>query len=249
MSFLRLWGRLAARFSNKSVLLLSGPLFLFSILTWTFIDIDGKWALTLPLLVLAHVLAGISSAGISLCTGNIALELAPKGRATSYLAVNALISGIAAAVAPILGGAVSTWFESWELRLTLSWFRDNTLWFDVPTLSLRGLDFLFLIAFVFGLYAMHRLLGVHEEGEVEEGIFLQQFHSELRKAMRSVANVAGLRDLFYFPFARLRVAEANAKPRNHVSRNGESDGNHPHVVGGQSTQGSAGNPDMGGNPD
>jgi len=34
VSFLRLWGRLADRFSNKSVLLVSGPLFLLGILTW-----------------------------------------------------------------------------------------------------------------------------------------------------------------------------------------------------------------------
>lgn len=208
VSFLRLWGRLADRFSNKSVLLVSGPLFLLGILTWTFTDLDGVWALTVPLLVAAHVLAGISTAGISIGTGNIALKLAPQGRATAYLAVNALVSGIAAAVAPLLGGALGTWLESRELRVTLSWFHGDTLGWAVPTVSLRGLDFLFVIAFVVGLYAMHRLLAVHEEGEVEEGVFLEQFHVELRKAVRNVANVAGLRDLFYFPFARLRESDA-----------------------------------------
>ena len=113
-------------------------------------------------------------------------------------------------MAPLLGGALGTWLESRELRVTLSWFHGDTLGWAVPTLSLRGLDFLFVIAFVVGLYAMHRLLAVQEEGEVEEGVFLEQFRVELRKAVRNVANVAGLRDLFYFPFARLRESDASS---------------------------------------
>jgi hypothetical protein len=70
--------------------------------------------------------------------------------------------------------------------------------------SLRGLDFLFIASFVFGLYAMHRLLAVREEGEVEEDIVKGQFYAEVRKGVRHVSNVAGLRYLMYFPYSVVR---------------------------------------------
>lgn len=49
-------------------------------------------------------MASMSTAGVSLCAGNIALKLAPQGRAAAYLAVNALVAGAAATIAPISGG-------------------------------------------------------------------------------------------------------------------------------------------------
>ena len=49
-------------------------------------------------------MASMSTAGVSLCAGNITLKLAPQGRAAAYLAVNALVAGAAATIAPISGG-------------------------------------------------------------------------------------------------------------------------------------------------
>jgi Na+/melibiose symporter-like transporter len=40
--FLRVWGRYTDRFSNKSVLAISGPLFIRSILAWTFTTMPQK---------------------------------------------------------------------------------------------------------------------------------------------------------------------------------------------------------------
>lgn len=57
-----------------------------------------------------HVMAGISTAGVTLCTGNLAFKFAPYGKATAYLAVNALVSGVMATVAPILAGLMADYF-------------------------------------------------------------------------------------------------------------------------------------------
>ena len=67
-------------------------------------------------------------------------------------------------------------------------------------MDIQGLDFLFAIAFIFGLYALHRLLAVREEGEVEEDIVMGELYGSVRKAFRHVSNVAGLRQLTYFPY-------------------------------------------------
>jgi MFS family permease len=206
--FLRLWGRMADRFSNKSVLGVSGPLFIICIILWPFTTMPERYFLTFPLLILIHVLTGISTAGVNLCSSNIALKLAPRGKATAYLATNALVNGIAATVAPIIAGISADWFSSEELSLSLRWTTATaeTARFEIPAFNLRGLDFVFVISFLLGAYALHRLVAVREEGEVEEKIVTTQLFNEVRKAVRHVSNVAGLRALTYFPYARLKDA-------------------------------------------
>jgi MFS family permease len=179
-----------------------------SIVLWPFLTLPEKHILTMPLLVAIHVLAGMSTAGVTLCAGNVALKAAPKGQATAFLAANALISGLAATAAPVIAGLGADWFAGQNLRLSIEWLSAITgeTRFHLPAVDLKGLDFLFVISFVFGLYAVHRLLAVREEGEVEEKVVVTHLYGEVRKAVRHVSNVAGLRHLTYFPYERLRRA-------------------------------------------
>ena len=204
--FFRIWGRLSDRFSNKSVLVIAGPLFMVSILLWPFTTMPETYILTIPILVTIHILAGISTAGVALCTGNIALKLAPRGKATTYLATNAVVSGCTATVAPILGGLAANWFATRQLTLALTWTSTQKTIdeFSVMPLNLQGLDFLFIFAFVIGLYATHRLLAVNEDGDVGRKVVLGELYVEVRKSVRSISNVAGLRHLTYFPYALLK---------------------------------------------
>ncbi len=202
--FFRIWGSLADRFSNKSVLAVSGPLFVVSIFLWPLTAVPDFNALTIPVLVLIHALAGVSTAGVTLCTGNIALKLAPKGRATSYLAMNSMASGISASIAPIVGGLLADFFVNYQASMTLEWIKLTPLtMYKVQPIFLTGLDFVFLIAVVFSLYGGHRLIMVKEEGEVEEKVVLNELYSEVRKVVKGTSNVAGLRHLTYFPFGLL----------------------------------------------
>ena len=76
-----IWGAIADRFSNKSVLSLAVPVYIFSILLWIFTTWPETHVMTVPLLVLIYVLIGIATAGVNLAANNIALKLAPRGRA------------------------------------------------------------------------------------------------------------------------------------------------------------------------
>lgn len=212
--FFRIWGRLADRFSNKSVLSVSGWFFVLSFLLWPFTTMPEAHPLTLPLLVAIHVLAGISTAGVALCSGNIALKAAPRGQATAFLAVNALVTGIAATIAPICGGFLADYFAGREFSFLLNYglIGEKISPITISALNLRGLDFLFVLAFFLGLYALHRLLAVREEGEVEERIVIQEFYSEVRKFARSVSNVAGMRTLSHFPYGAMRQQAPPAPP-------------------------------------
>lgn len=211
--FFQLWGRLADRFSNKTVLGEAGPLFLLSIVLFPFTTRPETYSLTIPLLILIHILAGMSSAGVLLCSGNIAIKLAPQGKATPYLATNALVSGMTATIAPILGGLAADWFARRELSLTVKWMSDATQQsLELSAIHLRGLDFLFLIAFFLGLYALHRLVLVKELGEIEEDILIPELQGLVRKVMKNVTNVAGLRQFFFFPYGRLMEMIISPEP-------------------------------------
>ena len=183
----------------------AGPLFILTFILWPLTSF-GNWpAFTLLALIFIYALTGMSTAGVQLCTGNLAMKLAPRGKATAYLAINALVSGIAATIAPVLGGLAATLFEGEELTFTLHWAsRIFGFESDFTPVKLRGLDFVFLLAFVFGLYSLHRLVTIHEQGEVEKGAVLPEFQSQVRRAIDHVSSVAGIRDLFSFPYARLR---------------------------------------------
>lgn len=213
--FFRVWGNLADRFSNKSVLSVSGSAFVISFLLWPFTTLPESHRFTLPLLVGIHVLAGISTAGVALCSSNIALKAAPRGQATAFLAVNGLVTGIAATIAPICGGFLADYFSVREFSFVMHYglIGGPSEAISVPALNLRGLDFLFVLAFFLGLYALHRLLAVREEGEVEERIVVQEFYGEVRKFARSISNVAGMRSLTYSPYGAIRP-ERRQHPRS-----------------------------------
>jgi len=203
LTFFRIWGRLSDRFSNKSVLGVSGPLFIGCILAWPFTTMPNKYILTIPLLVIIHIFMGISTAGVTLASGNIGLKLAPKGLATAYLAVNSFINSLAAGIAPILGGLFADFFVGRELSWTLTWTSpERELTF--PALNFQQWDFFFFIAFIIGLYSVHRLAMIKEVGEVKEKIVIRELISEVGRATRNLSTAGGLRHMINFPFLIVR---------------------------------------------
>lgn len=204
MTALTAWGNIADRFGNKIVLVICGWLFLGTLITWPFTTVPDRHFLTVPLLILIHVQAGIALAGVNLCTGGMALKLAPRGKATAFLAVNALICGAAATLAPIMAGPLADALSSHAVTFSVDWTAGTDLHRMFTPLDIRGLDFLFIGAFLFGLYALHRLLAVQEVGNVEEEDVAVAFRKGLRRLVRP-GSIAGLRQLAQFPFAALRV--------------------------------------------
>ena len=205
--FLNVWGRYSDRFSNKSVLSICGPLFMLSILAWTFTTMPEKYFLTMPLLIGIHIVMGIAGAGVSLSSGNIALKLAPKGQATAFLATNTISNSIVAGIAPILGGKFADFFAGRQLAWTLKYTSPMGEW-TLPTLNLQQWDFFFVLAFFIGLYSMRRLAMIKEVGEVDEDIVIKQLFSEVRTQVRTLSSVDGVRQMLGFPFASLRTFAA-----------------------------------------
>lgn len=202
VAFLRVWGALCDRYTNKAVMAVCCPLFVFCLLGWIFVAFPDKHTLTMPLLVALHVLMGISTAGVSLASGNIALKLSPKGQATAYLAANSVVVALASGLAPILGGIFVDFFDAYQLAWTVEWNWPGGET-AASTLGFRHWDFFFAVAFAFGLYSIHRLTLVTEKGEIDEPLTVRDVVAETRRSLHSASTAAGLQRAVALPFTLL----------------------------------------------
>ena len=197
--FLRLWGRLSDRFSNKSILQVTLPLFVIGTFLWTFSSIARDYGLLIPLIISIHILNGFSAAGVNLSTNNIGMRLAPRGEAASYLAARGTITAIVGTIAPIVAGVFADLFAPHTIEVSVSWTIRGELFTLIPAYRLSGIDFIFVISTIIGIYAIHRIALVKEPGEVEERVVLEALVAETRRNVRTVSTVDGLRHTFQVP--------------------------------------------------
>jgi MFS family permease len=205
----RAWGAVADRFSTLTVLRVSCAVFLLGVVGWPVVgQAQAPW-LVLGGLTLIHVLSGLSTAGVNLASGTVAMELAPRGAAAAYLATNALVTGAASALAPIMAGLSADWLETQRLSVTVAWTSTTGAagGLALRPLDLHGLDFLFVATVLVGLYAIHRILGVSARVMAGRREVLWALFAEMREQMpqplRAITTVPTVRDLVYFPFSLL----------------------------------------------
>jgi MFS family permease len=201
--FLRVWGPFADRFGNKAVLSLCSSLYLLVILGWIFTAMPERYFMTMPLLVLLHIFAGIANAGVTLTVGTIGLKLAPKGEATPYLAGASLATNLGAGLGPLCGGVLADFFSVHQLNLTFTWIGPAGS-VNVPALNLIGFDFLFGIAFILGLMTLGTLARLREEGEVSREVILESLMNPTREFSRPLSSVPAYNLLSNFPFGYLK---------------------------------------------
>jgi MFS family permease len=205
----RAWGAVADRFSTLTVLRVSCAVFLLAVAGWPVVgQAQAPW-LVIGGLTVIHILSGLSTAGVNLASGTVAMELAPRGAAAGYLATNALVTGAASALAPILAGLSADWLETQRLSVTVAW--SSTLGIDegiaLRPIDFHGLDFLFAATVLVGLYGIHRILGVSARvtaGRREVlGALFTEMRDQMPQPLRAITTVPAVRDLVYFPFSLL----------------------------------------------
>jgi len=203
------WGVLADRFNNKSVLNVAAPLFIACIAAMVVASqIESRiWAGVY--LIVLHLVMGTASAGVTLASGNIAQKLSPSGAAASFLAVNALISSAAAGLASILGGLAADAFARRALALALQW--NGPHYRGAMEITIHHWDFYFLISATLGLYALHRLTLVREEGELDRHAMLAQMLHHSRAARPSLASVKAIGEA---PLHMMMQAAAQKRQRD-----------------------------------
>jgi MFS family permease len=189
---LRRWGRLGDRYGNKAVLSVCAPVFLLCILAWPFTAMPEAHRLTTVLLLALHVVMGIAQAGINLSVANVALKLAPHGRATAYLASTSLMTSLAAGIAPIVGGLFADDLATRELSFAFHWASGAGV-SDFVVLKLKHWDFFFVLSFAVGLLALNRLRRVREAGEGREKMVVLRLMFEARRSVLALGSLGLVR--------------------------------------------------------
>ena len=198
MVVLRDWSRLSNLFASKTVLAVSAPIFIAAIAGMAFAGQFESRLVTTIYLIGLHAIMGMASAGVALASSTIGLKLAPKGTANVYIATNALVTAAAAGTAPLIAGLFADFFARRQLSLQMLW-RTPEGTVDLVAISFGWWQFFFLISAATGLYALHRLSFVREEGEVRPRELVQHVLNVARRGVRNASPVAGLRAAVSFP--------------------------------------------------
>lgn len=188
---LRMWGAFSDRYSNKSIISLSAPLYILCLLAWSFVGIYSRLYVNLGLLVLIHMVSGVATAGINLSLTNIGLKLAPKEDAIVYLSVKNMVTAVFSAIGPLVGGLLADYFADKTLEITIGW--DSPHFEKVLRLvSLHQWSFLFLIGAFLALCALELLGRVKETGEVEKDVVRRIMRTRLKSSMKDAIIIGNL---------------------------------------------------------
>lgn len=180
---IRMWGTFADRYSNKSIIALTAPIYILCIVAWCFVGIYSRMYANLILLVIIHIFSGISTSGINLSLTNIGLKLAPKEDAIVYLSVKNIITAFFSSIGPLVGGILADYFTSRTLLITAQWSSPN--FHKVGKLvSLHEWNFLFLIGALLALLSMELLVRVREVGEVEKDVVKRIMRTSIKSNLK-----------------------------------------------------------------
>jgi MFS family permease len=166
---LRAWGIFSDRYSNKTILSLSTPIYIATIIAWCFVGIYRHEYMNLALLLGIYIFSGIATAGTNLSLTNIGLKLAPKEDAIVYLSVKNMITAVFSSIAPIIGGLLADYFATVRLTVSVQW---NSTGLDkvFQLLSLHEWNFLFAISALLAIFSLEFLIHINEVGEVDKEI-------------------------------------------------------------------------------
>src|SRR5690606_1067305 len=89
---IRVWGRNADKYSNKTIIAICGPLYILCLLAWCFVGIYTNFYSNIILLAVIHLLMGIATSGINLSITNIGLKLAPREASIVYLSARNIVT-------------------------------------------------------------------------------------------------------------------------------------------------------------
>ncbi|WP_207427198.1 MFS transporter [Pedobacter sp. SYSU D00535] len=164
---IKMWGRLSDRFSNKTIIRISAPVYILCILSWAFTGMADSKVAVLGILVLINIFSGISTAGANLAIGNVGMKLAPRNEAIVYLSVKNMMVAFFAAIAPVIGGLMADFFATHELIWSFEWKgAEGTS--VLPLIALKGWSFFFIIGGLLAMLSLRLLSRVREEGEVQK---------------------------------------------------------------------------------
>jgi len=176
----KMWGRYADRYSNKTIINICAPVYILCILAMAFAAVPAVQMYSVLVLVLINVFSGISTSGINLALNNIGMKLAPQEDATAYISAKNIIISFFSAVAPLVGGLAADFFTSHSLVWNIEW-KSDTQSTMLNLINLEGWNFFFIIGGALALLSLRTLRKVRENGEVQKKRVVIYMRGKMRK--------------------------------------------------------------------
>jgi MFS family permease len=153
----RLWGKNADKYGNKTVIGVCIPIYILCLLAWI-----GAGSLTgslwlWPVLALIHIFTNVATAGINLSLTNIGLKLSPSGGAMAYLAAKNMFTSLFSASAPLIAGLLA---DRYVDKFTL----------------------FFVAAAIFATFSLYLLRRVDEKGATKRRVLVKQIRLQINEA-------------------------------------------------------------------
>ncbi|WP_336514528.1 MFS transporter [Pollutibacter soli] len=213
---IRLWGKFADRYSNKTIIAINAPLYIIVLIAWCFVGIYSQLYANLILLVIIHIITGVATGGINLSLTNIGLKLAPANFSIVYLSVKNIITSFFSALGPLVGGILADYFEKRSLSINAQWIgpKFNKV---LHVVSLHEWNFLFLIGAFVAFIALEFLVAVKETGEVEKDVVMKVMRSSIKNSLKEKYILGQLITLHDHIWGKIRRNEHHEKaslPKN-----------------------------------
>ncbi len=180
---IRLWGTFTDRYSNKTIIAICAPLYIWCFVAWCFVGLYVHQYINIILLVLIYIFMGISTAGINLSLTNIGLKLAPKAESIVYLSAKNIIASLFSSFAPLIGGLLADYFSNRHLNIDIEWGGPR-LTRTIHLARLEGWTFLFLITALLAFFTLQLLMQVKESGEVNKEDVRRILQKHIRGSFR-----------------------------------------------------------------
>lgn len=220
---LRVWGKYADRYSNKTIIAISAPLYIACLVSWCFVGIYSSFYNNLILLVCIFIFSGISTSGINLSLTNIGLKLAPAMESIVYLSAKNIVTAVFSATAPLAGGMVADYFTARSLDVGATWSGPG-LTRTFRLVELHDFNFLFAIAALLAFFSLELLARIKEEGEVNKDEVVRVMRSNIKNNIKDAFVIGQLID-WHHQFWRLfrRRSRINVTDRDTAVNTGTSD--------------------------
>ena len=196
ISAIKMWGRYADKYSNKTIIRICAPLYIMCILAWSFTGMPQTQLYSIILLVLIHIGSGVATAGINIALGNISLKLASKNEAIVYLTAKNMVVALFSTIAPMVGGLMADFFASHEFSWDLRWKSAEGVAM-LQVITLKGWNFFFVIGGILALFSLQLLAKVREKGEVRKERAIIYMKANFRAKMRNSSKNGVLGRLYH----------------------------------------------------
>ena len=195
---LKFWGTFSDKYSNKTIIRICAPIFITCIFSWTFVAMAPNHIVRLLMLIMIHIVSGISAAGIDLAINNMAIKLAPANEAISYICARNIVVALFAAAGPIAGGLMADFFATHQFNFNVEWHGASGV-SKFHLLELQNWNFFFVISAVLALLSMRLVNRVREQGEAHKEMVTLVMRKSFARGFRKNMSAGSIRHRITHP--------------------------------------------------